>query len=1398
MLRGRHGGRIGARETSQPSTSLANGIWGLQEAYDALWRSSWPVSWSSGFNVGRPTDQNASCPLSATFAISGSRSGDWADPISFEWQKSLSNANMPNTGNPWLAEWFSREGYYWRNNNEYHALNPTSIYATGVGPAPFVKVLYDTVASSDPLFSQVSLFTNFNDGAFDRSNSKRTFRIRRSGSLSTSQVRNGTRSFTNGCVSYYGDSVISGNFCIEGWFWFNESETKRPLFSLGTVSASGNYAQLSLNKNYLELQRFGQQPIVLMSNVVDIQDWTHVALCRSGSTVRLYVNGIEAGSTTDSATFGDSLLAGNIQVYASNNDYVDEFRITLATRYPGNFLPSAGSLEPSAANRPKVVVSGAGSNIANDTFYPRATGNADWDQKQFFANNASNCCVLWESSRGFWIISQGTSSGPSGSPGDYGGGSPWLYASDGNCWSPVSTSEKFYSPPSQTISLAGLGFSDNETYYRMRANSGFLDTKSRPGLLTVEPIGVEFTQEPTDQFAVSGSATFTATVKATGQFSASEYTGFLYQWQKRAPGSTGSWSDIEGATDNDLLVAGVSTNDNGEQYRLRAVPNCGQSTTVFSRTAILYVGSPTSPLDLIGTAGDSQVSLSWSAPSSQGNSAISDYVVQYSSNGGVTWTTFPDGTSTTRTATVTGLSNGTGYIFRVAAVNSIGSGPFCEPTPRITPSPAGTDPYFSYVSFVSNFEGENNSTTFEDLSLAARTVARFGDAKISTTESMWGSAAYFDGNGDYLSVSDPTAFKIGNQDFTVEAWVFPTTNSGTSRPVVTTADTTDQSGFWLGTSPTNWYWLVGTTTWQASGSPQGALANAWAHIALSRSGGRIRLYVNGTVRQTVVNSTNISNVNNVLRIGGRTVGAQYFQGYIGGLRVTKGIDRYPLGATFTPPTAPFPVSVVGATAPDAPTLVTALPGTRQATISWAAPNNNGSGIRDYLVQYSSNGGTTWTSFSDGTNKATTATVTGLSDDTTYAFRVAAVNYIGTGPYSTASSPVSTNALPGPPSAVSGTPGNGEVALSWTGPPSNGGANITDYAVQYSSNSGSTWTTFGDATSATPSATVTGLANGTAYVFRVAAITEVGTGAYSTASASVTPTGTVPNAPTTLTGTPGDTQVSLTWASPANNGGSSITDYVVQFSSNSGSTWSTFSDGTSSAAAAVVTGLTNGTAYIFRVAATNSQGTGAYSTASSSITPSAFTPMAVILTSGTSYTIPAGATSMKAWAVCGGGDGRAGGVAYKTWAASGGTTISYTLGGYDYFVRDDCVATYDGTTISATINSPFFSGGDGGAAGGLTEYGDYNSGYAVWGGAVGGNSSPRESCGRTRATDVSGLLAAVALAGGKTVEDCGTAAAFGSGGFENKYPEDPSKAPGIGGSLGYSQNPGGPALVLYFT
>ena len=93
----------------------------------------------------------------------------------------------------------------------------------------------------------------------------------------------------------------------------------------------------------------------------------------------------------------------------------------------------------------------------------------------------------------------------------------------------------------------------------------------------------------------------------------------------------------------------------------------------------------------------------------------------------------------------------------------------------------------------------------------------------------------------------------------------------------------------------------------------------------------------------------------------------------------------------------------------------------------------------------------------------------------------------------------------------------------------------------------------------------------------------------------------PNAPVISSVTAGNAQVTVVWSTPASNG-STITDYLIKYSLSADGTYTTFADGVSTATSATVTGLTNGTAYYFKVAAKNSVGTGSYSAASAAATP----------------------------------------------------------------------------------------------------------------------------------------------------------------------------------------------------
>jgi hypothetical protein len=307
---------------------------------------------------------------------------------------------------------------------------------------------------------------------------------------------------------------------------------------------------------------------------------------------------------------------------------------------------------------------------------------------------------------------------------------------------------------------------------------------------------------------------------------------------------------------------------------------------------------PAAPTSVTATGGNGQATVSWTAPTVLAQTPITDYTVQYSSNSGSSWTTVSRSASTATSATVTGLTNGTAYVFRVAAVNAVGTGAYSTASSAVTPGVS--DPYFSNVVLLLRADGSGSS--FVDSSSAARTITAGSGATQSTTQFKWGSkSASFNGSSSSLTASIPA---IGNT-WTVEAWIYLNSRpNGEDAAYITDFRTGNGNNYTLGILGSS-----GILYFYGNGSDLRGTASittgAWHHVAFVNDGGSVSLYLDGSRCGTTTKT--FSQQAATVVIGSRySQDAEFVNGYIDDLRIST-VARYS-GSSLTIPTAAFPDS----------------------------------------------------------------------------------------------------------------------------------------------------------------------------------------------------------------------------------------------------------------------------------------------------------------------------------------------------------------------------------------------------------------------------------------------------------------------------------------------------------
>jgi predicted phage tail protein len=622
---------------------------------------------------------------------------------------------------------------------------------------------------------------------------------------------------------------------------------------------------------------------------------------------------------------------------------------------------------------------------------------------------------------------------------------------------------------------------------------------------------------------------------------------------------------------------------------------------------------PGAPTLTDATRGNGQVTLTWTAPASNGGSPVTGYTV----NG------FPSGTCSTSGAlscTATGLTNGTTYSFTVAAANAVGRGaasnslsatPATVPgAPTLAGANAGSNSVaLTWIAPLSNggsavtgytataFPGGATCTsTGTGCTVAGLTNGTTYSFTVTATNSVGSgpasNAVFATPTAPATVPGAPTLTDAARGDARVTlAWTAPASDGGspitgytaTASPGGATCTTNGALGCTVtGLTNGSAYTFTVTATNAAgtgaasnplSASPaavpgaptlttavraDGSVTLAWAAPA-SNGGSPVTGY---TVTASPGGATCATDGALACTVTGLTNGTPYSFTVTATNAVGAGPASNPLTAT-------------PATVPGAPTLTAADAGDAKVDLTWTAPTaDGGATITGYTVT-AAPGGATCT-----TNGAPGCTVTGLTNGTTYTFTVTATNAVGTGsPSNSLTARPAT--VPGAPTLTDAAPGPNSVALAWQAPASNGGSPVTGYTVTASPGA-ATCTTTGSL-----GCTVVGLTAGTSYSFTVTATNALGTGPASNALFALPfAPATKPAAPTLMSAVPGNS-VTLTWAAPVSDGGSPVTGYNVYRG-----TWS----GGESLLASVGdvttwtdTTTTYGTTYYYTVSAVNAVG-----------------------------------------------------------------------------------------------------------------------------------------------------------------------------------------------------------------
>ena len=626
--------------------------------------------------------------------------------------------------------------------------------------------------------------------------------------------------------------------------------------------------------------------------------------------------------------------------------------------------------------------------------------------------------------------------------------------------------------------------------------------------------------------------------------------------------------------------------------------NCSAAVTVTVGASATAPGAPTSLTARVN--GQTQIDLSWSAPTTNGGAVITGYRIEVSTNGS-SWSDLVANTgSATTTYSHTGLTAGSTRHYRVSAISSAGTGAASNTATGVTAlaAPPGAPAIGSVtpgagsltVSWSAPPSDGGSRITAYDLRHIRSDATNKGDANWTVIQDVWtGSGAR----------SYELAGLDGGAQYDVQARAVNATGDG---PWSATATGTTASTETAPASPaTAKYRREGATTivtWDPSAEATYYKVyhsdSRFPRCSLSSSGTALGcVELDGNVAGTTYTHASPDDDDNSYWVTAcNSAGCSA----IDSANPAQFVDNRPAA----PANAQYRHE--GST----------------TVVSW----DPSAGATHYKVYYDdffgtncrigSGGSPSFCELLAGNITGTTYTHTSPDADRNY-YWVVGCNSAGCSDIDSrnpATLVVTTRSVtaPGAPTVLTATAnGQTQIDLSWSAPTTNGGANITGYRIEVSTN-GSSWSDLvANTGSATTTYSHTGLTAGSTRHYRVSAINSAGTGTASNTANATTgaASAAVPGAPRVLTATAnGQTRIDLSWSAPTTNGGANITGYRIEVSTN-GSSWSDLVANTGSATTTYShTGLTAGSTRHYRVSAINSAGTGPASNTANATTGAA--------------------------------------------------------------------------------------------------------------------------------------------------------------------------------------------------